>query len=87
MNFFEAQARAKKHTFIYIVLFVITMGGLIVLANLTIALALSILENESFILALGQFLDKTTPKTWLASSLFIGAIVLVGSLYKIFSTF
>jgi len=83
MNFFEAQARAKKHTFIYIILYLAAMGGLIVLANLTIALGLSMLETDSFGQALGQFLNKTTLNTWIASSVFIGGIVLIGSLYKI----
>ena len=83
MNFFEAQARAKKHTFVYIVLFLLTMGGLIVLANLTIALALSMFESESYTQALGKLFDNTSPKTWLASSILIAGVVFVGSMYKI----
>jgi Zn-dependent protease with chaperone function len=81
MNFFEAQAKARKHTSSYVFLFIITIGLLIVLANLTLLLGIALTETESFDQALKIFLSKATPKTWMISSSIVLGIVFVGSLY------
>ena len=85
MNFFEAQAKAKKHTFMYVLLFMIAIGGLVVLTNITIVIAMSAFENElnitSLEMAIAAFEQYASVKMWLISSAIVLLIVGSGSLY------
>lgn len=84
MNFFEAQERAKRHTFVFIIFFIIAIVSLIVLTNLTLVIAFTAMETETLEIAFHTFMNNSTPKTWLISSGVVLLIVGSGSFYMIY---
>lgn len=81
MNFFEAQAKAKRHTFYFLILFALAIGGLIVLTNITVLIALRALQAPTYTEAFSTFMQASTPEMWLISSGLVLLIVFSGSLY------
>jgi Zn-dependent protease with chaperone function len=82
MNFFESQDRARKHTALLVVLFVLAVVALIVMTNLLVMIVFGYVNSEQ--LRDGDTLIRQMDwRTFGAVSAGVGIVVLAGSLYKI----
>ena len=82
MNFFESQDRVRKNTFQLVFLFTLAVVTLIIMTNLLVMVAFGYIDSEQ-LQAGGPFLQQIDWQTFFAVSAGVGAVVLVGSLYKI----
>lgn len=82
MNFFESQARVRKHTTLLVVLFGLAVVALIIMTNVLIMVALGF-ANRQQMRDSGTSIWQMDWKTVAAVSAGVGVVVLGGSLYKI----
>lgn len=78
MNFFESQERARKHTTLLVVLFVLAVLALIVMTNVLVLVVFAFMDSKTFSALLNW-------KMFVTVGAGVGVVVLVGSLYKIMS--
>ena len=82
MNFFESQDRARKNTSQLILFFGLAVITLIIMVNVLVMLAFGFIDNTQ--ITDGQSLwQQMNWQTFAAISAVVGAVVLVGSFYKI----
>ncbi|MBT8433117.1 MAG: M48 family metallopeptidase [Gammaproteobacteria bacterium] len=82
MNFFESQDRVRRNTFQLVTLFALAIITLIIMTNLLVMVVFGYVNSEQ--MQGGQaFLQQIDWPTVAAVSAAVGAVVLVGSLYKI----
>ena len=82
MNFFESQERARKHTGLLVVLFVLAVLALIVMTNLLVMVVFGYANSEQLRDG-GAFFRQMDWQTFAAVSAGVGLVVAAGSLYKI----
>ena len=82
MNFFESQDRVRKHTVQLVFLFALAVVTLIIMTNLLVMVVFGYINSEQ-IQDGRTFLQQMDWQTFTAVSVAVGAVVLVGSLYKI----
>ena len=81
MNFFESQDRARKHTFQLVSLFALAVVSLIIMTNLLVMVAFGFINTEQ--VQSGESLIRQIDwRTFATVSAAVGAVVLLGSLYK-----
>ena len=81
MNFFESQDRARKHTFQLVSLFALAVVSLIIMTNLLVMVVFGYINTEQ--VQNGEALLRQVDwQTFATVSAAVGAVVLVGSLYK-----
>lgn len=81
MNFFESQDRARKHTFQLVSLFALALVTLIIMTNLLVMVVFGFINTEQIQSAEALF-RQIDWRTFATVSAAVGAVVLVGSLYK-----
>ena len=81
MNFFESQDRARKHTFQLVSLFALAVVTLIIMTNLLVMVVFGVINTEQVQSAEALF-QQIDWRTFATVSVAVGAVVLVGSLYK-----
>ena len=82
MNFFESQDRVRRNTAKLVILFVLAVITLVIMTNLLVMVTLGYISSEQ--LSSGETLIKQMDwRTFVAVSVGVGVVVLVGSLYKI----
>lgn len=82
MNFFESQDRVRKHTFQLVLLFALAVVALIAMTNLLVMVVFGFINSEQ--MQSGEtLLQQMDWRTFAAVSAGVGAVVLMGSLYKI----
>lgn len=84
MNFFQAQAKAKRSTLLLVLLFTLAVAGLVLLTNIVVFVAVTYLEYEDIGYALTRFYDHLTPQIVLVTSLSVVGLVLFGSLSMLY---
>ena len=82
MNFFESQDRVRKHTFQLVLLFGLAVVTLIIMVNLLVMVVFGYINSEQMQDG-GTLLQQMDWQTFASVSAGVGAVVLVGSLYKI----
>lgn len=82
MNFFESQDRVRKHTIRLVVLFALAVISLIVITNLLVMVVFGVINMEQGQSG-GSALAQFDWRTFVAVSIGVGLIVLMGSLFKI----
>lgn len=82
MNFFESQDRVRKNTVQLVFLFVLAVVALIIMTNLLVMVVFGYINSEQ-IQDGGALLRQIDWRTFATVSIGVGAVVLVGSLYKI----
>lgn len=82
MNFFESQDRVRKHTFQLVFLFSLAVFTLIIMTNLLVMVVFGFISSEQMQSG-GALVQKMDWQTFAAVSAGVGAVVLMGSLYKI----
>ena len=82
MNFFESQDRVRKNTVQLVFLFVLAVGTLIIMTNLLVMVVFGFLNSEQLASG-GTLVQQMDWQTFVAVSIGVGIVVLVGSLYKI----
>lgn len=82
MNFFESQDRVRKHTFQLVLLFGMAVVTLIIMVNLLVMVVFGYINSEQMQDG-GTLLQQMDWQTFASVSAGVGAVVLVGSLYKI----
>ena len=82
MNFFESQEQSRKHTFQLVLLFTLAVVALIILTNLLVMVVFGFIDSQQ-IEGAETLIQSIDWQTFLAVSAGVGAVVLVGSLYKI----
>ena len=85
MNFFEAQDRARKNTFWFILLFVLAVGGLIFLTNLLVLGVINFASSEQFTFFPDNLQDVYSWQEFAMVSLGVCLLIFSGSLYKTMS--
>jgi len=81
MNFFESQDRARKHTFKLVSLFALAVVALIIMTNLLVMVAFGFINTQQM-QSSGALFQQIDWRTFTTVSVAVGAVVLVGSLYK-----
>ena len=82
MNFFESQDRVRRNTAKLVFLFVLAVITLVIMTNLLVMMTLGYINSEQ--LTNGETLIQQMDwRTFVAVSVGVGVVVLVGSLYKI----
>ncbi len=82
MNFFESQDRVRKHTFQLVFLFSLAVITLIIMTNLLVTMVFGFINSEQT--QSGEsFIQKMDWLMFAKVSAGVGAVVLLGSLYKI----
>lgn len=82
MNFFESQDRVRRNTFQLVLLFTLAVITLIVMTNLLVMAVFGLINNEQMQSG-GALIRRMDWRTFAAVSAGVGAVVLMGSLYKI----
>lgn len=82
MNFFESQDRVRKHTFQLVLLFGLAVVTLIIMVNLLVMVVFGYINSEQM-QGRGALFQQMDWQTFASVSAGVGAVVLVGSLYKI----
>ncbi|MFZ2542273.1 MAG: M48 family metallopeptidase [Gallionella sp.] len=82
MNFFESQDRVRKHTFQLVLLFSLAVITLIIMTNLLVMVVFGFISNEQ-LQSSGALIQKMDWQKFALVSAAVGAVVLMGSLYKI----
>ncbi|MFT4607159.1 MAG: Zn-dependent protease with chaperone function [Gammaproteobacteria bacterium] len=82
MNFFESQEQSRKHTFRLVLLFTLALVSLIILTNLLVMVVFGFIDGQK-IQGSESLIRNIDWQTFLAISAGVGAVVMVGSLYKI----
>jgi len=82
VNFFESQDRVRKNTFQLVFLFSLAVATLIIMTNLLVMVVFGYINSEQM-QGGGALLGQMDWQTFFAVSAGVGAVVLVGSLYKI----
>lgn len=82
MNFFESQDRVRKHTFQLVLLFGLAVVTLIIMVNLLVMVVFGYINSEQM-QGGGALFQQMDWQTFASVSAGVGAVVLVGSLYKI----
>ncbi len=82
MNFFESQDRVRKNTAQLVLLFVLAVVTLIIMTNVLVMMVFGYFNSEELANG-GSLLRQMDWQTFLAVSIGVGAVVLIGSLYKI----
>ena len=80
MNFFEAQAKAKRSSGILVLLFLLAVTVLIALTNLLVIISVAYFQTEDINLALSNLQTYATPKTLIIASGLVLFTVMVGIL-------
>ncbi|WP_024953702.1 M48 family metallopeptidase [Sulfurospirillum arcachonense] len=83
MNFFEAQERAKKNTFVLIFLFAFAILSSIVLLNFFLMIVWNYMEFNMLILSIDDFIKSFEWGRFLQVSLVVLALVVLASAYKL----
>jgi len=82
MNFFESQDRVRRNTAKLVILFVLAVITLVIMTNLLVMVTLGYINTEQ--LGSGETLIQQMDwRMFVAVSIGVGVVVLVGSLYKI----
>jgi Zn-dependent protease with chaperone function len=82
MNFFESQDRARKHTTLLIVLFVLAVIALVIMTNVLVMIVFGFI-NSAQLHESGTLIRQMDWKTFVAVGAGVGVVVFAGSLYKI----
>lgn len=82
MNFFESQDRVRKHTTWLVFLFILAVVTLIIMTNLLVMMAFGYLNSQQMQEG-GALLQQMDWQTFATVGVGVGAVVLIGSLYKI----
>ncbi len=82
MNFFESQDRVRKHTFRLVFLFSLAVITLIIMTNIWIMIVFGHINSEQM-QSVGSLIQKMDWWMFAKVSAGVGAVVLLGSLYKI----
>jgi len=82
MNFFESQDRVRKHTARLVLLFVLAVVTLIIMTNLLVMVVFGYINSQQ-LQESGTLFQQMDWQTFVAVSVGVGGVVLVGSLYKI----
>lgn len=83
MNFFEAQEKARQNTFILNILFVLGIGGIMLVTNLFLLIVLAYFDTGEIILSAEGFSRIFEWGNFYKASGVVLAIVAMGSLYKL----
>lgn len=81
MNFFAAQDRARKHTTLLVVFFLLAVASLIIMSNAVILVALGYINPEYF--AADEFFAQFDWHMFGMISVAIASVILIGTLYKL----
>lgn len=82
MNFFEAQNRAKKNSFVLIILFAFAILSIIVLLNFFLMIVWNYLEFDVFTMNMDSFLLTFEWERFIKVSFIVITLVAMGSIYK-----
>ncbi|NOZ10221.1 MAG: M48 family metallopeptidase [Gammaproteobacteria bacterium] len=82
MNFFESQDRARRNTVQLVLLFVLAVVTLIAMTNLLVMVVFGYIDSQQMQEG-GTLLQQIDWQTFIAVSVGVSVVVVVGSLYKI----
>ncbi len=82
MDFFEAQDRARRNTWLLVVLFLLAVAGLVLLTNLLLLCVYAYLQTDQLVFSPWVLYDYFTWKEFSTASIGVGLFLLGGSLYK-----
>lgn len=85
MNFFEAQERARKNTFWFILLFVLAVVGLVILTNLLLLVILNFARSDQLVFSPGALQGLYSWQEFAMVSAGVCLLIFGGSLYKTMS--
>ena len=83
MNFFQAQAKARRSTSILIILFIIGVVGIILITNIFLMIVLAFYQGDELASSSDSFMALFDPYTFFSTGLAVIAVVALGSLYKL----
>ena len=84
MNFFEAQARAKRQTSWLLLLFILAVAGLIILTNLLVMAIITYNRDYRYVSG-ASFWQQLDWNMFIVVAVAITALILLGSIYKTLS--
>jgi Zn-dependent protease with chaperone function len=82
LNFFEAQDRARRNTFLLVLLFIIAVIGLVLLSNLLLLVIISFAETSQFSFDLETNRALYSWKMFFNVSMAVSMLIFFGSLFK-----
>lgn len=85
MNFFAAQARARRNTTWMILLFILAVAGLVVLTNILLLGTLAYSKTGGFVFSISELQNYFEPNVFIAVTIGICLLVFGGSFYKTLS--
>ncbi len=85
MNFFEAQDRTRRNTFLLVLLFVIAVVGLVLLSNLLLLVVISYSKTSQFVFDLETLRSHYSWKIFFNVTMAVSMLILFGSLFKTLS--
>ena len=82
MNFFESQDRVRKNTFQLVLLFALAVVSLIIMTNVLVMVVFGYIDSQQAQDS-GSLLQQMDWQTFATVGAGVGAVILIGSLYKI----